>query len=219
MPGATAGGKLRRARAAAWRPDSAGVPFMTNPRTSARGPRRLKSEAGMTADIHDHSDLRPVREGAGTHPAPGEYLSVTSRALNLLLVDDDESTAILFRFVLQKAGSRARLQVANGGQEAMNYLAGKGEYADRSAYPLPDLIVLDLIMPGVTGLDVLDWRRSSPELSAIPVVVFSGSLKNEDRQQALAKGATRFIPKPVDPPGFKSAIDEILQLGASSRPG
>ncbi len=172
----------------------------------------------MAAGFHVGPATRVTPETVGASPTPAEGLPVRGRALKLLLVDDDECTAILFRLVLQKAGWQVRLQVVEGGQEAINYLAGKGAYGDRSTYPVPDLIILDLIMPGVTGLDVLDWRRMSPELSAIPVVVFSGTLQEKDRQDALAKGAARFIAKPSDSAAFKNAIEEMVRFGEQARP-
>jgi CheY-like chemotaxis protein len=139
------------------------------------------------------------------------------RRLNVLLVEDDESAAALFRMVVERAGVDVRLQVARNGQEALDYLAGQGRYGDRIQCPVPDLLVLDLVLPGVSGFDVLDWRRQHDALRALPVVVFTGSLREADREKALAKGAAEFVTKPADFQSFKMAIRRILEYGLRKR--
>jgi CheY-like chemotaxis protein len=136
----------------------------------------------------------------------------------VLLVDDDENVSVLFRLIAEKAGYKIRLHAVDGGQEAIDYLAGFGPYSKRTDHPLPDLIILDLIMPGLSGYEVLDWRQSgSPEIRSIPVVVFSGCSRDRAESEALRRGASRFVAKPMDIAHFRNAIVEILSL-AGARP-
>ena len=95
-------------------------------------------------------------------------------ALDMLLVDDDAADVALFTRAVAKTNLNVRLQTLGAGQEAINYLEAKGKYADRSSHPLPDIIVLDLKMPGVNGFDFLAWRKVSVPFRTIPVVIFSG---------------------------------------------
>jgi CheY-like chemotaxis protein len=134
--------------------------------------------------------------------------------LNILLIDDDESAAALFRLMVEKAGCPVRLIVAEGAQKAMDYLSGAGPYSNRAAHPMPDLVVLDLIMPGLSGFDILHWRQQMPQLRLVPVVVFSGSMREHDREKALANGAARFLQKPMDLEQLKAVVAEILDFAA-----
>jgi CheY-like chemotaxis protein len=142
---------------------------------------------------------------------------MVDRALNVLLVDDDENTSVLFRLLAEHSGYRIKLQVVNGGQQAIDYLSGAGIYANRLKYPLPDLVILDLIMPGVGGLEVLEWRQGYAHLMSVPVVVFSGCARDEAEPKSLQKGASGFFSKPVDVTDFRTAVTEMLALGSRSR--
>ena len=75
----------------------------------------------------------------------------------------------------------------------------------------PDLVLLDVMMPGQSGLDVLEVVRSDPELETLPVVVVSAFSSEEDRRAAVAAGANRFLPKPFDPDDLVSLVEELLQ--------
>jgi CheY-like chemotaxis protein len=116
----------------------------------------------------------------------------------LLLVDDSPDDAELVRLSFGKAGIGNPLKVVGSGEEAMAYLSGTGKYANRDEYPVPELILLDLKMPGVDGFEVLTWVKREPELSKIPVVVLTSSEQMKDVNRAYELGANSFLIKPFD---------------------
>jgi two-component system response regulator len=117
----------------------------------------------------------------------------------ILLVEDEEGDVLLFERALKKAGIANPLRVAKTGQEALDYLAGAGEYADRQRFPQPGLILLDLKLPYVMGLDVLKWIRQQPELRTIIVIVLTSSEHEADIQKAYELGANAYLVKPAVP--------------------
>jgi DNA-binding NarL/FixJ family response regulator len=122
---------------------------------------------------------------------------MNEKKFNVLLVDDSETD----RFFLRRAmGSSAPLLQVVGeldnGDEAVAYLAGKGEYADRGRHPLPELLVLDSRMPGRNGMEVLEWVRTQ-EFPRMKVAFFADSSAAILKPRALALGANFFFPKSV----------------------
>src|SRR4051794_22047418 len=93
----------------------------------------------------------------------------------ILQVEDDKNDVLFLRYAFTAAGITHPVKVANDGREAIAYLSGAGKFADRALYPLPCLVLLDLKMPGMTGLEVLEWIRAQPELQILPVIIFSSS--------------------------------------------
>jgi CheY-like chemotaxis protein len=120
------------------------------------------------------------------------------RPLRILHVEDCEEDLALFGRACEVAGLPVEFQRARDGFAAVAYLRGAGEFADRSRYPLPDLVVLDLKIPGMGGFDFLKWLRQEPGLSSLPVLVFTASASPEDKARALAEGATAYFIKPPD---------------------
>src|SRR5216117_1361765 len=116
----------------------------------------------------------------------------------ILLAEDNEDDITLTRKAFAKANLLNPLQVVKNGQEAINYLKGEGPYANRVEYPLPDLLLLDLKLPGLDGFDVLRWVRQQPGLSGLRVVVLTASDKIKDVNLAYQLGANSFLVKPVD---------------------
>jgi CheY-like chemotaxis protein len=90
------------------------------------------------------------------------------------------------------------LQVVVNGQEAVDYLAGNPPFTDRDSFPLPSLVLLDLNLPLVSGLEVLQWIREQPQFESLPVVIFSASALESDQQKARQLGANDYILKPSD---------------------
>lgn len=116
--------------------------------------------------------------------------------LALLLAEDDENDVFLLRRALSEANIDNPLFVARDGQEAIDYLAGAGKFADREQHPLPCLFILDLKMPRKTGMEVLQWLRQQPALHALPVLILSSSAQRHDIDRAYALGANAFVVKP-----------------------
>jgi two-component system response regulator len=101
------------------------------------------------------------------------------------------------------------IHVATGGQEALDYLFGSGMFSDREVYPLPDLILLDLKMPGIDGHEVLRQIKNFAGLKRIPVVILSSSKEEGDRSLGYDNGANSYLVKPVSFEGFLNVVDKI----------
>jgi len=116
----------------------------------------------------------------------------------ILLVDDDEDNLYLMRTAFDMAGSQHPLRSVNNGEDAIAYLQGSGMFADRTKYPWPVVMVLDLNMPKMNGFQVLEWVRSQPVLKRLVVVILSASMRSQDVDRAYDLGATAFLVKPTD---------------------
>src|SRR6266853_933198 len=118
--------------------------------------------------------------------------------LYILMVDDDDSDLTLFDLAIEKTHFDIRLDSLTAGQQAIDCLEAKGVYADRSLHPWPDVVVVDLEMPGLSGFEFLSWRKASPGFSSIPVVVLSGSKDPVHAKRAAELGANKYIVKPSE---------------------
>jgi CheY-like chemotaxis protein len=137
--------------------------------------------------------------------------AATLAPLTVLHIDDDPNDSELLRAAALKAKARFALRNAEDGDQAIAYLTGTGQYADRRLHPLPQLVLLDLKMPRATGFEILCWLKSQPNLRHIPVVVLSGSQLQEDMHQAYAIGANSYIVKPL---GFEALVGFIRNIAA-----
>ena len=115
----------------------------------------------------------------------------------ILLVEDEPNDVFFFQRAMNKAGILHPMQVANDGQAAIDYLQGVGKFARRAEFPLPALILLDLKLPFVLGLDVLKWIRQQPEWNPI-VVILSSSSEEADIEAAYRLGANAYLVKPAE---------------------
>lgn len=116
----------------------------------------------------------------------------------ILLVEDDPNDVLLIQRAFTKAGLKNTLKVTIDGQEAIDYLRGKGHFADRERFPLPFLVLLDLKMPGTSGFEVLHWVRAQPEFKRLLVVVLTASNLQSDVDRAYDLGANSYLVKPVE---------------------
>lgn len=113
----------------------------------------------------------------------------------ILVVDDEESESDLLTSVFGAARIPNPLRFVINGQEAIDYLAGNGQFADRGRNPIPCLVLLDLKMPGITGQEVLAWIRNQAALRSLVVIILSSSAFPLDVRNAYALGANSFIQK------------------------
>ena len=127
------------------------------------------------------------------------------RPIVILYVEDEETDVLLLQHVLAKAGIHNPLQTVRDGKEAKDYLAGEGSFADRRAYPLPGLVLLDLNLPYWSGFEVLEWLRQQPHLRRLPVVVFTSSSRADDVARAYDAGANGYVVKP-------NALADLISL-------
>ena len=125
-----------------------------------------------------------------------------------LLVEDEENDIFLVRREFKDAPGNLRLEAVPDGVEAMRYLVGQGDYADRSIFPLPHVILLDLKMPRVNGFEFLAWVRACAPHSVrtIPVVVMSSSGESVDVTRAYSLGVNSYMIKPIDWETFRERI-------------
>jgi len=114
----------------------------------------------------------------------------------ILYVEDDENDVFFMRRAFRKLGLGERLSIARDGAEGMQYLAGIGRFGDREVFPLPDLVLLDVKMPGRSGLEVLAWIRAQPVFLALKVVMFTSSTQQSDLAFCAAHGADAYVMKP-----------------------
>ncbi len=128
------------------------------------------------------------------------------------MAEDSPDDVLLVRRAFKKLAIDQRLVVANNGGSALDYLEGKGLYANRAKFPLPKLILLDLDLPRVSGFQVLDWVRRNPDLRHIPVIVLTGSVYSPDVTRAYQLGANSFLTKPADLTEFTSVVKEMARF-------
>ncbi len=116
----------------------------------------------------------------------------------MLLVEDNPDHAMLVRIAVERAGLPLRVNIVGNGVDAISYLAGTGPHADRGTHPFPDLVLLDLVMPGLDGFQVLEWIRGRADMHELPVVVLTSSINPRDEARARRLGASDFQTKPSD---------------------
>ncbi|MGD8587789.1 MAG: response regulator [Chromatiales bacterium] len=128
----------------------------------------------------------------------------------LLLVEDNPDDEALTLRALKKYNLANQIIVARDGQEALDYLFGEGECQERDTSEQPQVILLDLKLPKVNGLQVLERLRAEPLTRHIPVVVLTSSNEERDISQSYNLGANSYVRKPVD---FEQFLEAARQLG------
>lgn len=124
----------------------------------------------------------------------------------ILLVEDDPDDAFMVGRALQQVGIANPLVVMRDGEQAVQYLQGEGAYGDRTQFPIPQLILLDLHLPGIDGFQVLTWLRQESKMRHLPVVVLTSSTYSPDVKRAYQLGANSFLTKPTD---FMELVAEL----------
>jgi len=115
---------------------------------------------------------------------------------SVLLVEDSPTDVLFMRRAWKAAEVGLTLQVAKDGEEALAYLDGEGIYADRSTYPVPAYVLLDLKIPLLSGLEVLAWIRKNILLRELPVYVLTSSEQPDDVRRAKELGISEYLVKP-----------------------
>ena len=129
--------------------------------------------------------------------------------VEILFVEDSIDDATLTIRALKKSGFTKKLFHVKDGAEALDFIYCKGLYELRKSKEYPKLILLDLKMPKVTGMEVLEKIKSDPNLKSIPIVILTSSKEDPDIKKCYALGANSYIVKPVESDNFFAAIKEI----------
>ncbi|GAA6620293.1 response regulator [Scytonema sp. NUACC26] len=128
----------------------------------------------------------------------------------ILLVEDEPADVFRVQRAVRKANLPISLEVVSDGEQAVLYLSGEAPYEDRSRYPLPVIMLLDLKLPRLSGFEVLDWLREST-VKHLPVAVLTSSEEQIDIDRAYALGANSYLTKPID---FNALLEMIRAIGA-----
>jgi len=128
----------------------------------------------------------------------------------ILLVEDNDNDEVLTLRALKKSNIMNRVVVARDGAEALDYVFSRGVHANRPAADVPRVILLDLKLPKVDGLEVLRTIRSDDRTKLLPIVVLTSSIEERDVLRSYGLGANSYVRKPVD---FNQFVDAVKQLG------
>jgi two-component system response regulator len=146
-----------------------------------------------------------------------------NNAVELLLVEDNPQDLELTLRALQKAHVANRIQIARDGVEALDYIFGEGAFAGRRIEDAPRVILLDLKLPKVDGLEVLQRIKGDPRTKTIPVVILTSSKEQRDVVESYRLGVNSYIVKPVNFEGFTAAVRDLglywLLLNEAPRSG
>ncbi len=131
----------------------------------------------------------------------------------VLYAEDDENDVYFMERAFNEMGARGDLRVVCNGQLATEYLAGTGAFGSREEFPLPGLLLLDVKMPEMSGLEVLSWVRQRPEFKRLTVVMFTSSTQPADVEYCAAHGADAYLVKPSQ----AGHLSELMPLVLAAR--
>lgn len=128
----------------------------------------------------------------------------------ILLVEDNPDDEILTIRAFRKNNIKNEIVVAHEGEEALDFLFGRGEFAVRDSQRFPEVVLLDLKLPKVDGLEVLRQIRADRRTHLLPVVILASSKEEQDLIEGYSRGANSYVRKPVD---FNQFVEAVRQLG------
>jgi len=143
---------------------------------------------------------------------------IDQRPITILLAEDNEDDLWLMQQALKKAHLPKPPMVVRDGAETIDYLAGRGKYADRNQYPFPFVLLLDLKMPVKDGFEVMEWWRSQTRRRHLTIIVLTSPPYRADIERAYALGATSYLCKPTELHDLSEMVERILQYWAIVQP-
>jgi CheY-like chemotaxis protein len=135
-----------------------------------------------------------------------------NKTFPILLVEDNPDDIFFVQRAFHTAHIKHPLLTVTDGQQAIHYLRGEGEYADRSVYPVPQLVLADLKMPCVSGFDLIEWMRKDRHFRLMPIIVLSSSALSADVNHAYALGANAYMVKPADARSLERLFQTIAEF-------
>jgi CheY-like chemotaxis protein len=132
-----------------------------------------------------------------------------SREVDILLVEDNPSDAELCLRALRRNNIANSIDVVTDGEEALEYLTQTGRHAGLAGGPRPKVVLLDLKLPKIGGLEVLERVKADPAINGIPVVILTSSREDPDIERAYSLGVNSYIVKPVEFDGFSEAVRQL----------
>jgi len=134
--------------------------------------------------------------------------------IKVLVVEDNPNDVAIIKRAMRKSDVKCELYFARDGEEALDFLYGQGEFEDA---PRPDLILLDLNLPKINGLEVLAKIKEDERLKRLPVIVLTISEREEDMVKAYNSGAASYMTKPVDSKDFERLIQTVQEYWRIAR--
>jgi two-component system, response regulator len=132
-----------------------------------------------------------------------------NRTAHILLVEDNQMDVELTLDAFREARLSNAIHVTRNGEDALDYLFCRGKYSDREPHALPDLVLLDLKMPGIDGFEVLRQIKNTTGLKRLPVIILTSSKEEGDRAMSYDNGANSYLVKPVSFEGFLGVVRSI----------
>ena len=135
---------------------------------------------------------------------------MTDIQTKILLVEDNDDDALLTKRAFDKNNMPNVLDRVNTGEKALDYLFQRGEYSNLASNPPPAVVLLDIMLPGISGLDVLQQMREDPRTRKIPAVMLTSSREESDMLKSYGLGANSYVRKPID---FQEFLHTAMMLG------
>jgi CheY-like chemotaxis protein len=127
----------------------------------------------------------------------------------ILIAEDNEDDVELIRRAFEQCKVSVDLKFVADGESAISYVAGEGIYADRSRYPFPILMLLDLKLPRKSGLEVLEWMKRTSQLKRLPIVMLTSSQEEKQVNRAYDLGVNSYLTKPVEFTDLRDIVDKL----------
>jgi CheY-like chemotaxis protein len=137
---------------------------------------------------------------------------INPKKYQVLFAEDNSNDIFLMERAIRKASLPIQLHLVRNGEEAVSYLRGEGEFGDRTRYPLPMLVLSNMKMPKMNGLELLRWIRQQPEFESVPVVVMSSSEDPGEAKEFSALEVNSYTIKPVAQVDLIELLQQAIAL-------
>ena len=127
----------------------------------------------------------------------------------VLLIEDEKADVFIMERAWHKAGFQTPLRILNDGQQAIDYLSGNGEFSDRAQNPMPCLLLLDIKLPHISGLEIVKWLRLYQPCCTLPAVFLTSSNSDMDIDRAYRLGGNAYLVKPPSPEKLLAMLHDL----------